>query len=173
MLNLVKNIPFFRKEAKGLFLSQALFIMEGSCIWEETEATLFVNWVLSFFTNLSIINLKSLPETWSSHLKSSPCDSQQSDTIHCTALGFCSASESNSLTRNRKALRVWPPGTLFFSVLTEAVVGSRALVKIKVQCVHTLVHLNVRGCGFDIITFIYAEKYLSVKRRCYRMLNWN
>lgn len=133
------------------------FIMEWSCSWEKTEATLFVDWVLSFFTYLSIINLKSLPETWSNYLKSSPCDSQLSDTTHCIALGFQSASESNSLTRNRKALRVWPPGTSYFSVLT-AVVGSRALVRIKVQCVHSLVHLNVRGCGFDIITFIYAEK---------------
>lgn len=139
------------------------FIMKWSSSWEETEATLFVDWVLSFFTYLSIINLESLPETWSDYLKSSSCDSQLSDAIHCIALGFCSVSESNSLTRNRSALRVWPPGTLCFSVLT-AVAGSRALVSIKVQCVYSLVHLNVRGCGFDIITFIYAEKYLSVKK---------
>lgn len=87
-----------------------------------------------------------------------------SDTIHCTALEFCSASKSNSLTRNRKALRIWPPGTLCFPVLTEVVVGSRALVRIKVQSLYPLVHLNVRGCGLDIITFMYAEKYLSVKK---------
>lgn len=138
------------------------FIMEWSHSGEETEAASFAHWVLSFFTYLSIINLKSLPETWSNCLKSSPCDSQLYDTIHCTAWGFCSASDSNSLTRNRKALRVWPPGTLCFSVLTKVVVGSRALVRIKVQWIYSLVHLNVRGCGFDIITFIYAEKYLSV-----------
>lgn len=47
--------------------------------------------------------------------------------------------------------------TLCPSVLTEVVVGSRAPVRIKVQCFYSMVQLDSKVCGFDGVTFIYAE----------------
>ena len=44
--------------------------------------------------------------------------------------------------------------TLCSSVLTEVVVGFRAPVRIKVQCVYTMVQLDGKVCGFDGVIFV-------------------
>lgn len=47
--------------------------------------------------------------------------------------------------------------TLCSSVLTEVVAGSRSPLRTTVQCVYPMVQLDGKVCGFDGVTFIYAE----------------
>lgn len=108
---------------------------------------------------LSIHNkLEIFISTWPeiSTSKSSPCDKLFS-IIPYTAPGILQCFWAKFFDKEQKNPQGMTTRDTLCSFMLREVVGSRGLVRIKVPCVYAMVQLDSKICGFDGVTFIYAE----------------